>query len=279
MPIWKTLLSRPDAILALLLLAAVVLAGLAAPLAYPAGPWRMVALPFITPFTDPAHPLGTDALGRDLAAALMYGARTSLEIGAVSTLAAILFGAAVGGVAGFFGGLVESVLMRATEMFQTVPSFALAILLVAIYSPSMPSIMAAIAVVSWPPVARLARAEFLSMRRREFVQAALLSGQSNLRVAWSQILPNTLSLLIVMAALMVSMAILFESALSFVGLGDPNVVSWGYLIATGRGVMARSWWLTFLPGVAIMLTIVSISILGDAIGDSQDPHFERKGES
>jgi len=130
--------------------------------------------------------------------------------------------------------------MRSTEMFQTVPSFALAILLVAIYAPSTLSIMIAISVVSWPPVARLARAEFLSMRRREFVQAALLSGQSSLRVAWSQILPNILSSLTVMAALMVSMAILFESALSFVGLGDPKVVSWGYLISAGRGVSRRA---------------------------------------
>ncbi|TDK48683.1 ABC transporter permease [Antarcticimicrobium luteum] len=276
MPIWKSLLSRPDAILALILLGAVVLAGVLAPLIFPGGPWRMVARPFIAPFTDMGHPLGTDALGRDLAVALIYGARTSLEIGLVSTCAAVLFGTAIGGIAGFFGGRVDSLLMRSTEMFQTVPSFALAILLVAIYSPSLLSIMAAIAVVSWPPVARLARAEFLSMRRREFVQAALLSGQSNLRVAWSQILPNVLSPLIVMAALMISMAILFESALSFVGLGDPQVVSWGYLISAGRGVMARSWWLTFLPGFSIMLTIVSISILGDAIGDSQDPHFERK---
>ncbi len=276
MPIWKSLLSRPDAILALALLGVIALAALLAPALYPDGPWRMVARPFIAPFTDTHFPLGTDALGRDLSAALVYGARTSLQIGLVSTCAAILFGASIGGIAGFFGGRVDSLLMRSTEMFQTIPNFALAILLVAIYSPSLTSIMAAIAAVSWPPVARLARAEFLSMRRREFVQAALLSGQSNLRVAWSQILPNILSPLIVMAALMVSMAILFESALSFVGLGDPQVVSWGYLISAGRGVMARSWWLTFLPGVAIMMTIVSISVLGDAIGDSQDPHFERK---
>jgi len=139
--------------------------------------------------------------------------------------------------------------------------------------------MIAISVVSWPPVARLARAEFLSMRRREFVQAALLSGQSSFRVAWSEILPNIMSSLTAMATLMVSMAILFESALSFIGLGDPKVVSWGYLIAAGRGVMAQSWWLTFLPGFAIMITIVSISAIGDAIGDSQDPHFERREDA
>lgn len=276
MLIWKSLFSKPDAVLALAILGAIVLAGLLAPVAYPDGPWRMVARPLLAPFADMRHPLGTDALGRDLLASLMFGARTSLAIGLVSTCVATVFGASIGAVAGFFGGRVDSALMRSTEMFQTVPSFALAILLIAIYTPSTFSIMIAISVVSWPPVARLARAEFLSMRRREFVQAALLSGQSNLRVAWSQIFPNILSPLTVMAALMVSMAILFESALSFVGLGDPKVVSWGYLISAGRGVMSQSWWLTFLPGFAIMLTIVSISILGDAIGDSQDPHFERR---
>ncbi len=276
MPIWKTLFTRPDALVALAILALISIAGLSAPAVFPDGPWRMVARPFIPPFADAGHPLGTDALGRDLAVSLMYGARTSLGIGLVSTAVATLFGVGVGGLAGFFGGRIESVLMRGTEMFQTVPSFALAILLIAIYSPSLISIMVAISVVSWPPVARLARAEFLSMRRREFVQAALLSGQPALRVALSQILPNILSPLTAMSTLMVSMAILFESALSFVGLGDPSVISWGYLIATGRGVMAQSWWPTFLPGLAVMITIVSISTIGDAIGDSQDPHFERR---
>ncbi|MFC3166362.1 ABC transporter permease [Ciceribacter thiooxidans] len=276
MPIWKSLLSRLDAVLALAFLTAIALAALSAPIVFPDGPWRMVARPLIAPFTDMTHPLGTDALGRDLMASLMFGARTSLAIGLVSTCVAIVVGTSIGAVAGFVGGRVDSALMRSTEMFQTVPSFALAILLVAIYAPSTFSIMIAISVVSWPPVARLARAEFLSMRRREFVQAAMLSGQSSLRVAWSQILPNILSSLTVMAALMVSMAILFESALSFVGLGDPKVVSWGYLISAGRGVMSQSWWLTFLPGLAIMSTIVSITTLGDAIGDSQDPYFERR---
>lgn len=276
MPVWKSLFSRSDAIVAMAVLLAIALSALVAPLVYPDGPWRMAARPFIVPFSDPQHPLGTDALGRDLLTSLIYGARTSLQIGLISTCVAILFGVGVGGLAGFLGGRVDSLLMRSTEMFQTIPSFALAILLIAIYSPTLISIMVAISVVSWPPVARLARAEFLSMRRREFVQAALLSGQSNLRVAWSQILPNILSPLTVMAALMVSMAILFESALSFVGLGDPKTVSWGYLIAAGRGVMAQSWWLTFLPGLAVMITIVSISTIGDAIGDSQDPHFDRE---
>lgn len=276
MSIWKSILTRPDALVAIALLLVAGSAALLAPVLFPDGPWRMVARPFQLPFQDMNRPLGTDALGRDMLAMMMYGARTSLGIGLVSTCVAVLLGLTIGGMAGFFGGRVDSLLMRGTEMFQTVPNFALALLLIAIYSPSITSVVVAISVVSWPPVARLARAEFLSLRRREFVQAALLSGQSNLRVAVSQVLPNALSPLIVMAALMVSMAILFESALSFLGLGDPNVVSWGYLIGAARAVISQSWWLTFMPGLAIMLTVVAISIIGDAISDSQDPFFERR---
>lgn len=276
MSIWKTILTRPDALVAIALLLMAGAAALLAPVLFPDGPWRMVARPFQLPFQDMNRPLGTDALGRDMLAMMMYGARTSLGIGLVSTCVAVLLGLTIGGMAGFFGGRIDSLLMRGTEMFQTVPNFALALLLIAIYSPSITSVVVAISVVSWPPVARLARAEFLSLRRREFVQAALLSGQSNLRVAISQVLPNALSPLIVMAALMVSMAILFESALSFLGLGDPNVVSWGYLIGAARAVISQSWWLTFMPGLAIMLTVVAISIIGDAISDSQDPFFERR---
>ena len=276
MPIWKSTISRPDGIIAVLFLVIAGSLALLAPVIFPDGPWRMVARPFQLPFADVKHPLGTDALGRDMLTMMMYGARTSLGIGLVSTVVAVLLGLTVGGIAGFFGGRIDSLLMRATELFQTVPNFALALLLIAVYSPSITSVVVAISVVSWPPVARLARAEFLSLRRREFVQAALLSGQSNLRVAFSQVLPNALSSLIVMSALMVSMAILFESALSFLGLGDPNVVSWGYLIGAARAVISQSWWLTFMPGLAIMLTVVAISIIGDAISDSQDPFFERR---
>ena len=276
MPIWKSILARPDAVIAMILLVLIITGALLTPIIYPGGPWQMVARPFELPFSEMSRPLGTDALGRDMLAAMMYGARTSLGIGLVSTVAAVLLGVGIGGTAGFFGGRVDSILMRGTEMFQTVPSFALAILLIAVYSPSITSVVVSISIVSWPPVARLARAEFLSLRRREFVQAALLSGQSNMRVAFSQVLPNALSPLIVMAGLMVCMAILFESALSFLGLGDPNVVSWGYLIGTARAVVSQNWWLTFMPGVAIMTTVVSISIIGDAISDSQDPYFERR---
>lgn len=276
MPIWKSILGRYDAVIALVVLAIIFAAALLAPVLFPDGPWRMVARPFQTPFSDMRVPLGTDALGRDTLAQLMYGARTSLLVGSVATAVALLLGVGIGSIAGYLGGRTESVLMRGTEMFQTVPNFALAILLIAVYSPSITSVVVAIAVVSWPPVARLTRAEFMALRHREFVQAALLSGQSHLRVALTQILPNALAPIIVMAALMVSISILFESALAFLGLSDPNAISWGYMIGASRAVIFQSWWLTFIPGLAVMLTVVCVSTIGDAISDSQDPYFERR---
>ena len=154
MPIWKSILTRADAVAALMVLAAIVAAALLAPVVFPDGPWRMVARPFQLPFQDMVHPLGADALGRDMLAMMMYGARTSLGIGLVSTAVAIFLGLSIGGMAGFFGGRVDSLLMRGTEMFQTVPNFALALLLIAIYSPSITSVVVAISVVSWPPTRR-----------------------------------------------------------------------------------------------------------------------------
>lgn len=276
MPVWKTLFRRADTLAAMAVLALIVAAALTAPLLFPNGPWKMVARPFGMPFADMRHPLGTDALGRDTLAGLMYGARTSLGVGLVATVVSLLLGVGIGGLAGYVGGRTENLLMRATEMFQTVPNFALAILLVAVFSPSIGMVVLAIAVVSWPPVARLARAEFMALRNREFVQAAILSGQPHWRVALGQVLPNAMPPIIVMAGLMVSMSILFESALAFLGLGDPNVMSWGTMIGAARAVIAQNWWLTFLPGVVIMITVLCISIIGDAISDAQDPYFDRR---
>jgi peptide/nickel transport system permease protein len=223
-------------------------------------------------------PLGTDALGRDVLAGLAYGAQVSLIIGLISTSAALLIGIPIGLIAGYFGGLVDDVLMRFTEFFQTVPSFALAIVLVAIFQPSIVSIIAAIGIVSWPPVARLVRAEVLSLRSREYVEAAILSGQTNTTIILRQILPNTLSPIIVLASLMVATAILLESSLSFMGLGDPNLMSWGYMIGAARTVIRQAWWLSFFPGVAILLTVLALNLIGEGLNDALNPRLSRKGK-
>ncbi|MCE8031845.1 MAG: ABC transporter permease [Halomonas sp.] len=264
------------ALIGLVILLAIVLMAILAPLLYPESPWRMVQRPFLAPMEVEGFWLGTDTMGRDVAAGLMHGAWVSLLIGLISTTVALLIGVPLGAVAGYYGGLIDDALMRFTEFFQTIPNFALAIVLVAIMQPSVVSIVLAIAIVSWPPVARLVRAEFMSLRHREYVEAARLVGQTNRTIILKQILPNTLSPIIVLASLMVATAILLESALSFLGLGDPNVMSWGYMIGAARTVIRQAWWLSFFPGVAILLTVLALNLVGEGLDDALNPKLARE---
>jgi peptide/nickel transport system permease protein len=264
------------ALIGLLILVAVIAVAALAPVLYPQSPWRMVGRPFLAPFTLDRFPLGTDTLGRDVASALMHGARVSLLIGLVSTVFALLIGVPLGAAAGYAGGVVDDALMRFTEFFQTIPSFALAIVVVAILQPSLSSIVIAIAVVSWPPVARLIRGEVMSLRSREYVQAAVTLGQGTGRIIFGQVLPNTLAPLIVMASLMVASAILLESSLSFLGLGDPNMMSWGYLVGAGRTRLIDAWWISFFPGLAIFLTVLALNLVGEGLNDALNPRLARE---
>ncbi|MGR4068368.1 ABC transporter permease [Billgrantia sp. C5P2] len=264
------------ALVGLLILIVIIAMAILAPLLYPESPWRMVQRPFLAPMEAEGFWLGTDTMGRDVAAGLMHGAWVSLLIGLVSTTVALLIGVPLGAVAGYYGGLIDDGLMRFTEFFQTIPNFALAIVLVAIMQPSVTSIVLAIAIVSWPPVARLVRAEFMSLRHREYVEAARLVGQTHRTIILRQILPNTLSPIIVLASLMVATAILLESALSFLGLGDPNVMSWGYMIGAARTVIRQAWWLSFFPGVAILLTVLALNLVGEGLDDALNPKLARE---
>jgi len=259
----------------LLLVAAVALLG---PWLATNDPWAMVEQPFVRPWTEPGFLLGTDTLGRDILSGLVYGARISLLIGVVSTFVALLIGVGLGAVAGYFGGWIDAALMRFTELFQAVPSFALAIVLVAIFEPSIKSIVVAIAIVSWPPVARLVRSEFLTLRQRDFVQAALLAGQSTPRIILTQILPNAMSPIIVMASLMTATAILLESSLSFLGLGDPNQMSWGYMVGAARTVLRQAWWMALFPGLAIVLTVLALNLVGEGLSDGLNTRLDGRGK-
>jgi peptide/nickel transport system permease protein len=224
---------------------------------------------------QPVRP-GTDSLGRDVAAGIAYGAHVSLLIGGVSTVVALLLGVTLGAVAGYAGGVIDDLIMRITEFFQTVPSFVLAVVLVAIFTPSIQSIVAAIAIVSWPPVTRVVRAEFLSLRSREFVQAAEILGRSRFAIIFREILPNALSPIIVLASLMVASAILLESALSFLGLGDPNLMSWGFMIGAGRSVIRLAWWMSAFPGLAIFLTVLALNLVGEGLNDALNPRLANR---
>ncbi|WP_425405524.1 ABC transporter permease [Hwanghaeella sp.] len=279
MSFWKRFATNRGAVVGLVILLLVIGIAVFAPMAYPGGPWKMVQRPFLPPFEMAAMPLGTDTLGRDVLAGLLYGARVSLMVGLVSTAMALLIGVPLGALAGFYGSWVDEGAMRFTEFFQTIPNFALAIVLVAILEPSLMSINFAIAIVSWPPVARLVRAEVLSVRKREYVDAAKLAGLTNMRILVSHVLPNTVSPIIVMASLMVATAILLESSLSFLGLGDPNIMSWGFQIGAARTVIRTAWWLSFFPGIAIIITVLALNLIGEGLNDAMNPYLTRKGRS
>jgi peptide/nickel transport system permease protein len=270
------LLRNPGAVIGIVILLAVVAVAILAPLQYPSSPFRLVGRPVLAPFALERFPLGTDALGRDVLAGLMHGARVSLLIGLISTGVALLIGVPIGALAGYLGGLADDALMRFTEFFQTVPSFALAIVIVAILQPSIASIVIAIALVSWPPVARLVRGEVLSLRTREYVQAAITLGQTTPKIILSQVLPNTIAPITVMASLMVASAILLESSLSFLGLGDPNLMTWGYMVGAGRTRLLDAWWISFFPGLAIFLTVLALNLVGEGLNDALNPRLQQR---
>ncbi len=264
-------IGNPRVALSLAWLAFIVGVAAAAPLLAPTSPFAIVSKPFSPPFGD--FLLGTDSLGRSLLAGLVHGARTSLLIAIIATLAAVAFGTLVGSIAGFYGGIVDDVLMRISEFFQTIPSFIFAIVLVAILAPSAESLVIAIATVSWPPIARVVRGEVLTIKAREFVQAAVVAGQRDMAILMGQVLPNALSPLIVTGSLLVANAILIESALSFLGLGAPDLMSWGFQIGAGRAFLRDAWWLVTVPGVAILLTVLAINLVGEGLNDALNPRL------
>ncbi len=259
------------AVIGLVTLSVIVILALTAPLLFPVGPFSSVGKPFEIPFGD--NFFGTDQLGRDVAAGVVHGARTSLLIALIATLISIFVGTTIGCFAGYYPGWVDNTLMRLTEFFQTIPSFVFAIVLVAILQPSLKSIVIAIAVVTWPPVARLVRGEMMAMRKREFVEACVSLGMRDARIIFQEILPNILSPIIVTGSLMVATAILIESALAFLGLGDPNIMSWGFMIGAGRSFLRTAWWLCAIPGGAILLTVLSINLIGEGLNDALNPRL------
>lgn len=262
------------AAVAAVVLAILGLVALLGPMVYDVDPFDMVGRPFQPPGGEPW--LGTDVSGRDILAGLIHGASVSLAVGLVSTLMATGVGIFFGALAGYYGGWWDEVLMRITDFFLTIPSFILAVVLVAIFSPTLTSVTLAIAVVSWPSVARLMRGEFLNHRSREYVQACRSMGMSDLKIIFVQILPNAIPPVVVVSSLMVATAILTESGLSFLGLSDPNVVSWGYMIGVARSSLRTAWWMVAIPGVTIVLTVLAINLVGEGINDALNPRLKER---
>jgi peptide/nickel transport system permease protein len=265
MRFWQRLLASPEGLSGTAILVALALVALFAPLLYPHDPLSIVAPALTGPFKDMSVPLGTDRLGRDVLAELFHGARTSLVVGLATAAAAIGIGAVVGTIAGFAGGALDEVLMRVTDAFQTVPGFLLALAFVSVVGASLPVVVLAIALGAWTGPARIARAEVLSIRERDYVASARVIGMHPLEIALREVLPNAMPPVLALASVIVAGAILTEAALSFLGLGDPNVVTWGSMIAEGRNVLRSAPFLSIVPGLALVLTVLGVYLFGEGV--------------
>jgi peptide/nickel transport system permease protein len=272
---WRMFARNRAAMAGLFMLLLIALATVIGPMVYPVAPGELVWMPF-TPPGKSAYVLGTDFMGRDLLAGLIHGARVTLAVGAAAAAITVVIGVTVGALAGFYRGSVDSLLMRVTEFFQVLPSLLLAMVVVMLFSASVLNITLAIGVVSWTPVARLARAEFLRLREMDYVKAERSIGASDMRLIWSVILPNAAPPLIAAAALCVGTAILFEAGLSFLGLSDPNTFSWGRIIGDNRPYILQSWWAVTFPGLAIFMTVLGISLVGDGLNDAMNPKLRER---
>jgi peptide/nickel transport system permease protein len=218
-----------------------------------------------------SHPLGTDSKGRDMLAMLISGARVSLLVGLIATGIAIILGTIIGVMSAYLGGWVDNALMRFTDVIMTFPFFLLLVLIVFIFGPSLAFIVLVIGLTGWTGTARLLRSEALSLRTREFVTAAKAMGASDNRVIFRHLIPNVISLIIVIATLSIPGVILAEAALSFIGLGDPTVPSWGIILKDGQNSLRTAWWVAVEPGIMIFLTVLAFNFLGDGLRDAFDP--------
>lgn len=266
---------NPSAVAGLAMLAAIVLLSVFGPMLYVADPFEIRAAPLTPPFDAEAW-FGTDYLGRDVMTALLYGGRATLLVGATAALLSVLIGVTVGAFAGYYGGKVDGALMRVTEFFQVLPALLFAMVVVTLFAPSLVTVTLSIGLVSWPGTARLARGEFMRYRDMEFVRAERSIGAGHARIIWKVILPNAFAPLIVSATLAVGAAILFEAGLSFLGLGDPNQMSWGMMIGSSRQYVLSCWWAVAFPGAAIFLTVLAVSLIGDGLNDALNPKLRER---
>jgi len=272
----RRFLRHPAGMTGLVLTLLVVVTGVLADVISPGDPFRTVADPLLAP--SGTHLMGTDNLGRDVFDAVVHGARTSMIVVlGVSALASTV-GLAVGLVAGYRGGWADDLLMRLTELFQSVPRFFLVLLIVALFGAGLDNLIYVLALTSWPTLARVSRAEVLSVRDRTYVEAARSIGATDWRIAMRHVLPNVLPTALVVIALTGSRIILLEASLSFLGLGDPTVMSWGYLVSNANRFLRTAWWMSVFPGMAIAIAVLGINLMSDALNDVLAAYSQTRGK-
>lgn len=264
--------------LSLTALAVIILLGIVALFAPYIAPYSPTEIDVDNVLAPPSikHPFGTDELGRDVFSRMIYGARVSLSVGFVAVGIAIFTGTILGALAGYYGGKIDSLLMRFVDIMLTFPTIFLILAVVIIVEQSIWTIMVIIGLTGWMDVARLVRAEFLSLKEREFVQAAKALGVDNMRIIFRHILPNALAPVFVAAVFGIAGAILTESALSFLGFGiKPPEPSWGNILTSGKDNIEVAWWLSLFPGLAIFITTLSYNLVGETLRDSLDPRLRQ----
>lgn len=225
---------------------------------------------------DSTYLMGTDDLGRDLFSGVLWGARVSIMVGLLAALTSTLIGIIIGSLSGYYGGVLDDLLMRITEFFLVIPRFFLVLVIVALFGNSIWNIIIVIGVLSWPVTARLVRVEFLSLREKEFVEGVRAIGASDFRIILDHILPNATPSIVVSGSLQVARAILMEAGLSFLGLGDPNQVSWGVMLYNAQRFLRHAWWTATFPGLAIFLVVIGFNLVGDGLNDALNP--KQKGK-
>ena len=267
----RMFLRNKAAAVGLVIFSLIVLVTIFGPGLYGTSANKMVSRPFLGPGSELAPPLGTDYLGRDILAGIIGGGRATLIVAAVAAAMTMTIGIVVGSLAGYFGGWIDALLMRFTEVFQVMPGLLFSMVVIFLLGPGTRNETLAIGLTLWPLAARLARAEFLRLREMEYVKAARAIGCGDLRIMFRTILPNAMPPLLVAATLTVVIAILFHSGLAFLGMVDVNTISWGSMLGKNRGYALPAWWMVFFPGIAIVVTGLSISLVGDGLQDAFNP--------
>jgi peptide/nickel transport system permease protein len=270
---WTRYRRQRPALVGLGLLAGLVLVALFAGIIAPGDPFRRAGAPLQPPSLQ--HWLGTDDLGRDVLAGVVHGSRPSILVGFLAALTSAVVGTLVGGVAGYFGRVADDVLMRLTELVQVVPRFFLVLIVAALFGPSLGVVALLLGLTFWPGTARLLRAQILSLRHRDFILAARALGVPEWQILARHVLPNAVAVVVVSASLQVGAAILVEAGLSFLGLGDRSVVSWGNMLNLAQPLIRVAWWAAVFPGLAITMTVMAANMVGDGLNAALDP---RRGQ-